>query len=342
MTSPTPSPRTEIRATDIAIVGMACRLPGAEDVAAFWRLLRDQRCARRELSDDELRAAGLSEEQLADPNRVKVAMPLADVDRFDAGFFGLSPHDAALFDPQHRLWLELCHTAFEHAGHVPARFPGRIGVFAGCGENGYLRHNLLSNPELVDELGMFVVRHTGNDKDFLATRTSYQFDLRGPSVSVQTACSTSLVAVHQAIQSLLAGECDLALAGGVTVVVPQDRGYRYRPGEVLSPDGFCRAFDAAAAGTVFGSGAGVVVLRRLAEALADGDHVHAVVVGSAVNNDGARKVGYLAPSVDGHADVVKETATELEASGLTSNPRVPCPPVFFNSGCTRSICFSMR
>ena len=314
MTSPTPSPRIEPRATDIAIVGMACRLPGAADVAAFWRLLREQRCARRELSDDELRSAGLAEERLAEPNRVKVAMPLADIERFDAGFFGLSPHDAALFDPQHRIWLELCHTAFEHAGHVPARFAGRIGVFAGCGENGYLRHNLLSNPELLDELGMFVVRHTGNDKDFLATRTSYQFDLRGPSVSVQTACSTSLVAVHQAIQSLLAGECDLALAGGVTVVVPQDRGYRYRPGEVLSPDGFCRAFDAAAAGTVFGSGAGVVVLRRLADALADGDHVHAVLVGSAVNNDGARKVGYLAPSVDGHAECVAEALAMAEVT----------------------------
>ena len=296
-------------ATDIAIVGMGCRLPGAPDLAAFWRLLRDGRQALRVWSDDELRARGVPEARLRDPHYVKAGMPLADVEWFDAGFFGLSPHDAALFDPQHRVWLELCHEAFEHAGHVPDRFPGRIGVFAGCGMDTYLLRNVLTNPQLVDELGMFVVRHTGNDKDFLATRTSYHFDLRGPSVNVLTACSTSLVAVHQAMQSLLAGECDLALAGGVTIVVPQDRGYRWRPGEVLSPDGHCRAFDADARGTVFGSGAGVVVLRRLADALADGDRVHAVLKSSAINNDGARKVGYLAPSVDGYAECVAEALT---------------------------------
>jgi acyl transferase domain-containing protein/thioesterase domain-containing protein len=296
-------------ATDIAIVGMGCRLPGAPDLAAFWRLLRDGREARRTWTDDELRARGVPAARLCDPHYVKAGMPLADIEWFDAGFFGLSPHDAALFDPQHRVWLELCHAAFEHAGHVPDRFPGRIGVFAGCGMDTYLLRNVLTNPQLVEELGMFVVRHTGNDKDFLATRTSYHFDLRGPSVNVLTACSTSLVAVHQAMQSLLAGECDLALAGGVTIVVPQDRGYRWRPGEVLSPDGHCRAFDADARGTVFGSGAGVVVLRRLADALADGDRVHAVLKSSAINNDGARKVGYLAPSVDGYAECVAEALT---------------------------------
>ncbi|MFN8825778.1 MAG: type I polyketide synthase, partial [Planctomycetota bacterium] len=296
-------------ATDIAIVGMGCRLPGAPDLAAFWRLLCYGREARRAWSDDELRARGVPEARLRDPHYVKAGMPLADIEWFDAGFFGLSPHDAALFDPQHRVWLELCHEAFEHAGHVPERFHGRIGVFAGCGMDTYLLRNVLTNPQLVEDLGMFVVRHTGNDKDFLATRTSYHFDLRGPSVNVLTACSTSLVAVHQAMQSLLAGECDLALAGGVTIVVPQDRGYRWRPGEVLSPDGHCRAFDADARGTVFGSGAGVVVLRRLADALADGDRVHAVLKSSAINNDGARKVGYLAPSVDGYAECVAEALT---------------------------------
>ncbi len=292
--------------TDIAVVGMACRLPGAADLEAFWRMLHEGRDARRVLDDDHLRALGVPEEALADPDFVKAAMLLDDIDKFDAPFFGFSPRDAALFDPQHRVWLEVCWEAFEHAGHVPERFAGRVGVFAGCGMDTYLLHNILTNPDLVRNIGMFLVRHTGNDKDFLATRTSYQFDLRGPSINVVTACSTSLVAVHQAVQSLLAGECDMALAGGVTILVPQDRGYHFKEGEVLSPDGHCRSFDADSKGTIFGSGAGVVVLRRLADALADGDRIHAVIAASAINNDGARKVSYLAPSVDGYAECVAE------------------------------------
>ncbi|MBX3462824.1 MAG: SDR family NAD(P)-dependent oxidoreductase [Planctomycetes bacterium] len=292
--------------TDIAVVGMACRLPGAPDLGAFWRLLREGRDARVELSDEHLRSLGVPPEVLADPDFVKAAMVLDGIDRFDAGFFGFSPRDAALFDPQHRVFLEVAWEAFEHAGHVPERFPGRIGVFAGCGMDTYLLHNILTNPDLVRRVGMFLIRHTGNDKDFLATRTSYQFDLRGPSINVLTACSTSLVAIHQAAHSLLAGECDMAMAGGVTILVPQDRGYLYKEGEVLSPDGHCRTFDADSRGTIFGSGAGVVLLRRLADALADGDRIHAIVAGSAVNNDGARKVSYLAPSVDGYAEVVAE------------------------------------
>ena len=292
--------------TDIAVVGMACRLPGAPDLEAFWRMLRDGRDARRELTDERLRTLGVPPEVLADPGYVKAAMVLDGIDQFDAGFFGLSPRDAALFDPQHRVWLEVCWEALEHAGHLPERFPGRIGVFAGCGMDTYLLHNILTNPDLVRQVGMFLIRHTGNDKDFLTTRTSYQFDLRGPSVNVLTACSTSLVAIHQASQSLLAGECDMAMAGGVTILVPQDRGYLHKEGEVLSPDGHCRAFDADSKGTIFGSGAGVVLLRRLQDALADGDRIHAVVAGSAVNNDGARKGSFLAPSVDGYAEVVAE------------------------------------
>ena len=292
--------------TDIAVVGMACRLPGAPDLQAYWKLLREGRDARVELSDEHLRAAGVPPELLADPDYVKAAMVLDDIDKFDAGFFGLSPRDAAVFDPQHRVWLEVSWEAFEHAGHVPDKFDGRVGVFAGCGMDTYLLHNILSNPDLVQRIGMFLIRHTGNDKDFLATRTSYQFDLRGPSVNVLTACSTSLVAIHQAAQSLLSSECEMALAGGVTILVPQDRGYQFKEGEVLSPDGHCRTFDASSRGTIFGSGAGAVVLRRLEDAIADGDHIHAVIPGSAVNNDGARKVSYLAPSVDGYAEVVAE------------------------------------
>jgi acyl transferase domain-containing protein/thioesterase domain-containing protein len=292
--------------TDIAVVGIGCRLPGAKNPDEFWRLLAEGRSARVEFSDAQLRAAGVSEQAICDPDYVKAGMPLADIDQFDAGFFGLSPRDAAIMDPQHRVFLEVCWEAFEDANIVPDRFAGRVGVFAGCGMDTYLLHNILTNQDLVRSVGMFLIRHTGNDKDFLATRVSYQFDLRGPSVNVLTACSTSLVAIHQASHSLLAGECDLALAGGVTILVPQDRGYRYEDGEILSPDGRCRAFDADSKGTVFGSGAGVVVLRRLADAQRDGDRVLAVVAGSAVNNDGGRKVGYLAPSVDGYAEVVAE------------------------------------
>jgi acyl transferase domain-containing protein/ubiquinone/menaquinone biosynthesis C-methylase UbiE/aryl carrier-like protein len=265
------------------------------------------------LSDAELIAAGVPAARLADPAYVKVAGVLDGMEDFDAAFFGYSPREAASIDPQQRVFLETAWTALEHAGYDASRSGAGIGVYAGVGRNSYLNENVLADTEDAAER-LWHPAVIGNDKDFLATRTSYQFDLRGPSVSVQTACSTSLVAVHQAIASLLAGECDLALAGGVTVVVPQDRGYRYRPGEVLSPDGYCRAFDAAAAGTVFGSGAGVVVLRRLADALADGDHVHAVLVGSAVNNDGARKVGYLAPSVDGHAECVAEALAMAEVT----------------------------
>ncbi len=300
--------------TDIAIIGLSCRLPGASDPAAFWELLQQGRCARVEFDDARLRAAGVSEQRLRDPGYVKAGMFLPDIEQFDAGFFGFSPRDAAIMDPQHRVFLEVCWEAIERAGRVPEQFDGRIGVFAGCGMNTYLLHNVLTNPQLVRDVGMFLIRHTGNDKDFLATRASYQFDLRGPSVNVLTACSTSLVAIHQAAQSLLAGECDMALAGGVTILVPQDRGYQYEPGEILSPDGFCRAFDASSKGTIFGSGAGVVVLRRLADAQRDGDHVLAVIAGSAVNNDGARKVGYLAPSVDGYAEVVAEALALADVS----------------------------
>jgi len=300
--------------TDIAVVGMGCRLPGAPDLDSFWRMLRDGRDARRELTDENLRQLGVPEEVLSDPEFVKAAMLLDGIDQFDAGFFGFSPRDASLFDPQHRIWLEVCWEAFEHAGHVPESFDGRIGVFAGCGMDTYLINNVLTNADLVRQIGMFLIRHTGNDKDFLATRTSYQFDLRGPSINVITACSTSLVAIHQAGASLLNGECDMALAGGVTVLVPQDRGYIFKEGEVLSPDGVCRTFDADSKGTIFGSGAGVVVLRRLQDAIDDGDHIYAVVSGSAVNNDGARKVSYLAPSVDGYAEVVAEALALADVS----------------------------
>ncbi len=290
----------------IAIVGLAGRFPAARSAAELWTLLREGREATQWLTQDELCAAGVPEADLNNPDYVRATLTLPDMEMFDAEFFGFSKRDAAVLDPQHRHFIECAWEALEDAGHMPEDFAGAIGVFGGCGMQAYLPYNLLTNRELVESMGLFLLRHTGNDKDFLCSRVSYLLDLTGPSVSVQTACSTSLVAVHLAAQSLLAGECDMALAGGVSIELPHRQGYRYAPGEILSPDGHCRAFDDAAAGTVFGSGAGVVVLRRLEDAIRDRDNIYAVIRGSAVNNDGSRKAGYLAPSVDGQARVAAE------------------------------------
>jgi acyl transferase domain-containing protein/thioesterase domain-containing protein/acyl carrier protein len=292
--------------TDIAVVGMAGRFAGARSIDEYWNGLRNGVESLTRFSEAALVAAGVDAAELADPNYVRVGAVLPGMEDFDAKFFGFSPREASIMDPQHRHFLEVAWSALENAGHVPATFAGSIGVFAGSGHNAYMPYNLLTNPKLVQSVGFFLVRHTGNDKDFLTTRASYLLNLRGPSVNVQTACSTSLVAIHMGVQSLLNGECDMALAGGVTIELPHRHGYVYRENEILSPDGHCRAFDAASQGTVFGSGVGVVVLRRLADAMADGDHIHAVIKGSAVNNDGSQKVGYMAPSVDGQAQAIAE------------------------------------
>ena len=305
-----------MRPSAIAIVGMAGRFPGARNLEQFWQNLRNGVESIRTLSDAELLAAGAVVEDLTRPDYVKGASVLDDVPMFDAAFFGLSPRDAAIMDPQHRHFLECAWEALEDAAHPPQRFGGSIGVFAGSGMNSYLIHNLLANKKLLESAGLFQLKQTGNDKDVLATRVSYQLDLRGPSINVQTACSTSLVAVHLACQSLLNYECDMALAGGVTIEIPHGQGYIYREGEILSRDGHCRSFDAASTGTVFGSGMGIVVLRRLEDALADRDTIHAVILGSAINNDGARKVGYLAPSVEGQAEVISEA---LEFAGVDAD-----------------------
>jgi acyl transferase domain-containing protein len=304
-----------MKSSSIAIVGMAGRFPGAKNVSEFWRNLRDGVESIRPLSDAELIAAGATVEELANPDYVKMAAVLDDVAMFDASFFGLSPRDASIMDPQHRHFLECAWEALEDAGHPPRSFEGAIGVYAGSGMNSYLIHNLLANRRLRESTGFFQLKQTGNDKDVLATRLSYQFDLRGPSINVQTACSTSLVAVHLACQSLLNSECDMALAGGVTIEIPHGRGYVFREGEILSRDGHCRAFDAGSSGTVFGSGLGIVVLRRLEDAVGDHDNIRAVILGSAINNDGARKVGYLAPSVEGQAEVIAEA---LEFAGVSA------------------------
>jgi acyl transferase domain-containing protein/thioesterase domain-containing protein len=302
---------------DIAIVGMAAHLPGASNAVAYWSNLRQGIESIRRLTEAELLAAGETPERMRHRNYVPAAAVLEGFEQFDADFFGFSPKEAAIMDPQHRQFLEVAWEALENAGHPPEHFPGAIAVYAGCGMGSYFYFNICSNPDLVANTGMFLLRHTGNDKDFLSTRVSHIFDLKGPSVNIQTACSTSLVAVHYACQALLGGECDMALAGGVTIELPHARGYIFQEGEILSPDGHCHAFDHRAQGTVFGSGAGVVVLRRLDDALRDGDHIWAVIKGTAVNNDGAAKAGYLAPSVDGQAKAIAEAQAVAGVSAET-------------------------
>ncbi|MCP4663311.1 MAG: amino acid adenylation domain-containing protein, partial [bacterium] len=307
---PAAAPRPALRRAaaeghDVAIVGMALRFPGADDPEQFWRNLCDGVELVSFFSPDELRRAGVDPAAIADPAYVPASAVLAGVESFYAAFFGFSPLEAATIDPQHRIFLEVAWEALERAGYDALRYRGRIGVFAGVGRNTYFWNNLSRNPEVMASLPVFQLVFS-NEKDFLTTRVSYKLDLRGPSLNVQTACSTSLVATHLAVRSLLDGECETALAGGVTVRVPQGVGSRYQEGGILSPDGHCRPFDAAAGGTVGGNGAGVVVLKRLADALADGDPIHAVVKGSAINNDGAFKIGFTAPSVEGQVAVVTD------------------------------------
>lgn len=293
----------------IAIVGMAGRFPGAASVSQFWENLKAGRESISVLTDEELLASGIDEALLADPLYVKARGLLEDVDLFDASFFGFTPKEAELTDPQHRLFLETCFRALEDAGCNPETFGGAIGVFGGMSMNTYLLAARGKDAGFWKELtesyqigGYPSV--LGNDYNFLATRVSYKLDLKGPSMDVQTGCSTSLVAVSLACRALLQHDCDAALAGGVSITFPQKRGYLYQEGAMGSPDGRCRAFDAAAAGTVFGSGVAVVVLKRLSDALARGDSIVAVIRGFALNNDGSSKVGYMAPSIEGQAEVI--------------------------------------
>jgi PPOX class F420-dependent enzyme/OxyR family protein len=296
----------------VAVVGMACRLPGAPDLDAFWGNLRAGVESITRFSRDELLAAGVPPDLVDDPSYVPALGTLRDIELFDAGFFGYSAREAAIVDPQQRLFLECAWEALEHAGHDSQRFDGRIGVFGGVGMSGYLLRNLVPAASARRSIDGFLVE-IGNDKDYVATRVAYKLDLRGPSATVQTACSTSLVAVHLACQALLTYQCDLALAGGCSLAVPPVAGYPYQQDSILSPDGHCRSYDADGRGTVPGSGAGVVVLRRLSDAAGRGDTVWAAIRGSAVNNDGAAKIGYTAPSVEGQAEVIAEA---LAAAGV--------------------------
>ena len=314
---PPPSERRALPPADgIAIIGMACRFPGAADVEAFWELLTQGREAIDPLGEDDLRAAGVPEALIADPRYVRATSTPDDIDVFDAGFFAYSPAEAAALDPQGRLFLECAWQALEAAGQDPARAGGRIGVFAGSGLNTYALSQLVDPGGWAamqrDPAGAFQTLFA-NDKDYLASRVAYKLGLTGPAVAVQTACSTSLVAVHLAARALIGGECRVALAGGASISVPARAGYLYQEGGIASADGHCRAFDAEAGGTVPGSGVGVVVLKRLADALADGDPVRGVIRGTAINNDGSAKVGFTAPGVDGQAAVI---AMAQDAAGV--------------------------
>ena len=297
----------------IAVIGMAGRFPKAADIEAFWQMLCEGKEGITLFTDEELLAAGVSAHEINHPDYVKARAVLKDVDLFDAEFFGYSRREAEWMDPQHRLFLEHAHAALEDAGYACRKEPLNVGVFAGCSSSSYLLLNLLSSSKIDAGVGNMQVM-IGNDKDYLASRTSYKLNLTGPSLAIQTACSTSLTAVHVACQSLLGGECDMALAGGVCVSLPQISGYRYEIGSIASPDGHCRPFDVDAKGTNGGSGIGVVLLKRLSDAIEDGDNIYAVIRGSAINNDGTDKVGFTAPSQHGQATVIAEALAVADVS----------------------------
>ncbi len=290
---------TETAPEGIAIIGMAGRFPGAAGIEEFWQNLTGGRETISTFSRDQLPA----EEAASDADYVPRRGILEKPDWFDAGFFNIPPREAEAMDPQQRIFLETSWHALENAGCDPLQFPGSIGVFAGMSNSSWLQHRILHNRGLRQQVG-YESAMICNEKDYLATRTAYKLNLRGPALNIYTACSTSLVAVCQAVQALQSYQCDAALAGGVSIKWPQERGYTAQEGSIYSPDGHCRPYDAAAAGTVFANGIGVVVLKRLEDALRDRDHIWAVIKGAALNNDGADKVSFTAPSVDGHAEVI--------------------------------------
>ncbi|AIS98684.1 SDR family oxidoreductase [Burkholderia thailandensis] len=296
---------------DVAIIGMSGAFPGASDVREFWRNLESGRCSLERYSEQELLDAGVDPAHLKSPKYVPVGGRMRDIECFDNEFFGISNHDARLMDPQQRVFLQLAWHAFEDAGFVPGAHPGRVGVYAGVSLNSYLHTVVFRSDEVdLDRDGQSIL--FGNLSDYLTTRLSYLLDLKGPSVNIQTACSTSLVAIHEACQGLLSYQADVALAGACSINVPNTRGYLYSQDSFFSPDGQVRAFDEQAAGTVFSNGAGLVVLKRLEDALRDNDQIYAVLKASAVNNDGSDKVGYAAPSVSGQSAVIRDALHACE------------------------------
>ncbi|MEO1430398.1 MAG: SDR family NAD(P)-dependent oxidoreductase [Cyanobacteria bacterium J06633_8] len=308
----------DINDLDIAIIGINGRFPEAQDIDYFWENIKNGVESIYFFSDEELLSEGISSDLVKNPNYVKARAVLADVEMFDANFFGFNAKEAELIDPQQRLFLESAWDVIESAGYDPEKYTGSIGVYAGMGSNTYFINNVYPqfySQDFTDEYQLML----SSDTDSLTTRTSYKLNLKGPAVNVQTACSTSLVAVHIACQSLLNGECDMALAGGVSISIPQKTGYLYTEGMIASSDGHCRAFDAKAEGTLGSSGLGIVLLKRLEDAIADKDCIHAVIKGSAINNDGSVKVGYTAPSTEGQAAVIAQAqaAAEVDAESIS-------------------------
>lgn len=300
----------------VAIVGMSGRFPGAGDVEELWDNLATGVSAIRDLTEEELLASGVEPALLADPQYVRRAAPLKDIEHFDAAFFGFSPREAEVTDPQHRLFLECCWEGLEGAGYQPNKMPGRVGVFAGCGVSKYGFGNVRQRPDVMATTNE-VQWAVGNNSDSLSNTVSYKLGLTGPAIAVQSFCSTSLVAVHLAVQSLLTYDSDVAIAGGASLELPQKAGYLYEEGSILSPDGLVRTFDADASGSVVGNGVAIVVLKRLSDAKKDGDHIYAVVLGSAFNNDGRAKVGFTAPGADGQAEVIAYAQSVADAPADT-------------------------
>ena len=288
---------------DVAVIGMAGRFPGASTVEALWTLLKEGRETIRFFTADELDPS-LPTALTHDPTYVKARGILEQADQFDAHFFGFNPKMAAVMDPQQRVFLEIAWEVLEKTGYLPRQFDGSIGVWAGCGNNTYYLNNVLTNQPVVQQVGAFQAM-TVNEKDFIASRTAYQLDLKGPAVSVFSACSSSLLAITQAVESLRTGQCEVALAGGASITAPVFSGHLYEEGAMLSPDGHCRPFDARAGGTVFSDGAGVVLLKPLADAEQDGDTIYAIIKGVGVNNDGGGKGSFTAPNAEGQAGAIR-------------------------------------
>ena len=306
------APRQNI---DIAIIGLSCRFPGAATAEEFWNNLCDGVESVTFFSDQELVQAGVDPDLVANPNYVKAAPVLRDVESFDAAFFGYSPKDAALMDPQQRLFLEVCWEAFENAGYDPANYPGKVGVLSSAG--GVVSSYLMAKVHHADFPGQTAsTTHINNDKDFLSTRVSFKLNLRGPSFTIQSACSSSLVAVHQACQNLRFDECDMMLVGGSAIRVPQVQGYLAEKRNLYSLDGHCRPFDSVGQGTIFGSGVGAVLLKPLPQAISDRDHIFAVIKGTAANNDGSAKISYTAPSLGQQSQAAVDA---LKVAGVSAD-----------------------
>ena len=302
----------------IAVIGMSCRFPGAKNIDAFWDNLRNGVESVEVLSDEDLIANGIKPEQFNAENYVRNAPTLEDIEKFDAGFFGFSPGEAKILDPQRRLFLMCGWEVFEDAGYNPYSIEDPVAVYGSAGVTQYYNNQLCGNEEIYKVAGEQQIL-ISNDKDHLPTHLSYKLNLKGPSVNVNTACSSSLVAVHLARMSLLLGECDMAVAGGASVMVPNKAGYMYVDDSILAKDGHCRAFDENATGTLWGSGCGVVLLKRLSDAVRDNDNIRAIIRGSAINNDGNDKVGYTAPSVKGQSEVVIQAlaSADLEPKDIS-------------------------